>query len=217
MNELRIPNFKGKMVVIILSWIALVCSIAEGFLYPLEGDAIWSILISILPCALIALYITFCHKKGKAAFLLPIAFVLLAYCVWIRIDFSSLVDCIEREDTDMIPYLLYLASAVLWVLAAVFTSIKRYERTFILMAVFGELVGEILFLLMMRYYGSFEIAVDVLGNLCLFVALIIFALKAITKVSVEEHELKTLQARFANGKITEEEYQAKRADVIRRL
>ena len=233
MTTLRTPTFKGKKAMTILSWLALAfvllksalsISFSSAFIYgPVETGLIEEILYAIVPCMLIALYITQYYGKRQAFFLLPIAFVLLAFGSIRYIVFERLIHSVR-----MTYYMdwVYLVSAILWIEVALVTLMKRYNRTSIIMAVLGGLASETWVVIQIgisliwhthSYWHDIMGMVSVFGNLCLYAALVIFALMAVTKVSAEEEELKTLQAQLASGKITEEEYQAKRADIIRRL
>lgn len=224
MNALRTPTFKGKKAVIILSWLALVFTVLSrvfawihiyrwnmGYYYydamDFATSLIKDLLFVIAPYILFALYITLFHKKGKTVFLLSIIFGLLAIDAMLYIYMNW----------------IYLASAVLWLIVAIVILIRQYNKVLMMAAVVGGLAVESWSIwnavINLRWgYGIAIINISgIIGALCLYAALIIFALMAITKVTTEEQELKSLQDQLARGQITNEEYQAKRADIISRL
>lgn len=201
-------------------------------------DTIFSLLtyaLSVAPIILFALYIFKFHKQFRAYSTIPtmlglIAFTPLFYFI------SDLALGYGRP--SLLELLVDLLIVVSFTLAAV-NALKGFpKKIFIVIAVACGLLNEVVSLVsFIRYAGEYisdglylyliTWPFSIIGFSTLYVALLLFVLKNNIPVPVKkeqsteklspEQSLRYLKEKLDLGMITEEEYQAQRADIISKL
>lgn len=197
-----------------------------------------SLLLTIAPIILLVLYIFKFHSKLKATVLVPIIFGIFGlntiFNFWFGYGYHGyfLFYCI-----------LNLAIIVCSVLAVI-SALKGFnKKIFIIIAMAVCLLYEALSFISVfssmyydieksRYLYLFTSPMSIIGSITLYVALLLFALKnkipSVLALSPEkekaraekmnpEQALKLLKDKLDLDMITEEEYQAQRADIISKL
>lgn len=195
-----------------------------------------SLLLSIAPFVLFVLYIFKYHNKLKATVLVPIIFGVLAF----EILFNFLTGS-SRFYYGMIFALIQLLVLVACILALI-SALKGFnKKIYVIIAMSVCLLFEALTLVsvfsMMDWYIEdsmylyiFTSPLSIIGSISFYVALLLFATKnripAIIAVSAKkknaesinpEQALRVLKDKLDFGMITEEEYQAQRAEIISKL
>lgn len=210
-------------------------------LYYWRLDNILSVILTLAPVVLLVLYIFMFHSKLKATILVPIIFGIFG----LNTIFNFLFDYGYYE--YFLPYgtyrILDLAILVCSVLAVI-SALKGFnKKAFIIIAMSVCLLYETLSLLelsgIMEYYirdsmylYAFTTPLYSVGKILLYTSLLLFGLKnkipSIISLSPEkeraraekmnpEQALKLLKDKLDLDMITEEEYQAQRAEIISKL
>lgn len=200
-----------------------------------------SLLLTIAPIILFVLYLFKFHSKLKATVLVPIIFGIFGLNAIFNLLFGY------RYYRFVVHYGIYrilvLAILVCSVLAVI-SALKGFnKKIFIIIAMAVCLLYEALSLIdffsIMYYYIEesiylylFTSPMSIIGSITLYVALLLFALKnkipSVLALSPEkeraraekmnpEQALKLLKYKLDLGMITEEEYQAQRAEIISKL
>lgn len=193
------------------------------------------LLADIVPCILLVLYILKFHKKCAGKMFMPIifgAFVFSGLLVFVEIILYGF-------SYDIGSYIIYLSQIVFFSLATI-SAIKGFsKKLFPIIALCVGLVSEayfaISFLERISAYISdsiflylFTTPMGRIGFISLFIALLLFVLnnnvlilpkkeKGNAEKINPEQTLKLLKEKLDIGMITEEEYQAQRADIISKL
>ena len=204
-----------------------------SFVYTFEFPSLLKILfllVDIIPCVLLVLYIIKFYKKTKAKKIMPIIFG-----VFILSELLSIIQSIVQQFSyDTLYYIFVLAKIITFSLATISASKGFFKKIFPIIAlcigmvewiyhayeaINWYLADSIIFLLFMDLMGP-------IAFLSLFIALLLFILNKETPPILEtenakevypEQALKILKDKFELGIITEEEYQAQRADIISKL
>lgn len=200
-----------------------------------------SLLLTIVPTILLVLYIFKFHSKLKATVLVPIIFGIFGLNTIFNFLFGN------GYYGYFLPYGIYrildLAILVCSVLAVI-SALKGFnKKIFIIIAMSVCLLNEALSLIgvfsIMHYYIEdssylylFTSPMSIIGSITLYVALLLFALKnkipSVLALSPQkekaraekmnpEQALKLLKDKLDLDMITEEEYQAQRAEIISKL
>lgn len=204
------------------------------FSVPDIGDIVY-LLLSIAPVILFALYIFRYYSKGKATIIVPIVFGLLAV--------ESIVQCFFYNVIIaqlLLACLLLVAPCTL----ALISALKGlYKKRYVIIAMSIGLLLEVIEL--MNFFSSshyyieksmwmylFVIPMRIFGTSAFCIAMLLFALKNripyLLALSPEkekakvgkmrpEQALELLNYKLEANMITEEDYQAQRADIISKL
>lgn len=207
-----------------------------SFSVPDIGDIVY-LLLSIAPVILFALYIFRFYSKGKATIIVPIVFGLLAV--------ESIVPCFFY-DSDVIIAQLLLACLLLvmpYTLALISALKGFYKKRYVIIAMSICLLLKVIEL--MNFFSSshyyieksmwmylFVIPMHIFGTCAFCFAMLLFALKNripyLLALSPEkekakigkmrpEQALELLNYKLEANMITQEDYQAQRADIISKL
>lgn len=198
-----------------------------------------SLLLSVAPYILFVLYILKFHKEFKATILVPITLGLIA--------FNYLFYYIESAIFGYDIYFRDLIFDIVIIVAfglATFGALKGFnKKVFLIIAMVVGLLVEVLSILNIfnaiewyledgLYLYLFTWTIGVLGTIAFYIAILLFALKnripAIISTLPEkekknaekmnpEQALRVLKDKLDFGMITEEEYQAQRAEIISKL
>lgn len=212
------------------------------FMFPHMFDLI-SLLLTIAPIILLVLYIFKFHSKLKATVLVPIIFGVFALNTIFSFWFGYGHFGYSYYGNFLFHCILNLPILVCSVLAVI-SALKGFnKKIFIIIAMAVCLLYEALSLISIfssmyyhieksRYLYLFTSPMSIIGSITLIVALLLFALKnkipSVLALSPEkekaraekmnpEQALKLLKDKLDLDMITEEEYQAQRADIISKL
>lgn len=196
-----------------------------------------SFLLDIAPCVLFLLYIIKFYNDFKATFIIPLIFGLIAVTpltYYIR-------DIIFKYNIFLgnLHYDIFII--VTFVLAAI-SALKGFsKKIFLIIAITTGLIVEFLVTINLfktiswyiengLYYSIFTRSSYIIGTTTFYIALLLFGLKnripALLSTSPKkepsgkadpEQALMLLKDKLDFGMITEEEYQAQRAEIIRKL
>lgn len=196
------------------------------------------LLADIVPCILLVLYILKFHKEFKAKIFMPIIFGAFVFS-----GLLIIVESIVYQFSYGISYIIYLAQIITFSLATI-SALKGFsKKLFPVIALCVGLVTEAYNLLNFfnaitwyveysRFLYLFTRPMGIIGFVSLFIALLLFVLNnkilPILTVSPEkekknaekmnpEQALRLLKDKLDLGMITEEEYQAQRAEIISKL
>lgn len=221
-----------KVPILLLSIISLVftvlCYIAY-FKYDFSSvfDLI-SLILYITPCVLFLLYIIKFYNEFKATVIVPLIFGLIA----VSPLFYCIIDMIYKYNIYFISLLFDILIIVTFTLAAI-SALKGFsKKIFLIIAIvaglFVECVSFLGFLNIIFFHPTrFS---NLLGTITFYIALLLFGLNnripALLSTSPEkepsgkadpEQALRLLKDKLDFGMITEEEYQAQRAEIISKL
>lgn len=208
-------------------------------------DLLFSLIFNISPCVLMVLYIII-HNKPKVDVIISIIFGIIAITPLCSIVWNYLLyDYFIIKPINLLFYIIPIT--VTFTLATISLLKGFISKLFPIIATIVGLIVEILFIIIdidYVYYLIEEITeysyitvslvygfswiANVLGAISLYIALLLFSLKNTTTSSISyspqkigkmapEQALKILKDKFDVGIITEEEYQAQRAEIISRL
>jgi uncharacterized membrane protein len=195
------------------------------------------LVLGVLPYILLVIYVQKFHKEFKATVVVPVIFASIAIVPLL----SLIINIINGHGFSGI--IVYLITPITFALATISALKGLSNKIFI---VIPTVVGLVLNLLSLNgtfsnfsYYINygmflyiFTVPASIIASSALYVALLIFGLKnripTILSVSPEEEKknaekttpeqaLKILKDKFELGMITEEEYQAQRAEIISKL
>lgn len=200
--------------------------------------AVFSLLeyfISVAPILLFATYIFKYYKRFLAAGTLPIVLVLIAFDPLLSFIGNFALGYGFPTVLDLLVNILIVVS---FTLAAVNSLKGLSKKVYIVVAISCGLLGEaISFISFIRaagvhiseglYLYLFTWPLSIIGISALYIAILLFALKnnipatkkeekSTDKMSPEQ-SLRYLKERLDLGMITEEEYQAQRAEIISKL
>lgn len=228
-----IKNFQNRFKqnpVMILSWIALSFSVISCILY-FTMDAYYGVVFNLIrtiffmpPYVLLVVYMSKFHDKLKYPVIVPIIFGLIA--LYSLISFIFPFGFRSRGFFK----LLFVISCIV----AVITTLKGMKKKiYVIVAMSLGLLGEAVAIEVGLYIGirmMFPYICEALGAICLYVALLFFAMRhKLPSIIVfknksnyddkfsPEQSLKILNDKLKLGMITEEEYQTQRSDIISQL
>lgn len=204
------------------------------------------LLLSIAPYILFVLYILKFYKDFKARILVPIIFGLIAFLFLFNLfnDIRLLFAFRDYRDDDI--FFSYSVSSIISLFyfivfgLAAFSALKGFEKRGSLVPLVIGTVAEVLqSVLSLRsfivwyleeelYLYLFTEPAATLGKICFYTALLLFTFKnripAIISTSrkkvkemTPEQALRALKNRLDWGMISEEEYQAQKAEIISKL
>ncbi len=237
-------NIKCKKAIAILSSLALacaqlyICSISRYPLYIESWKDIFSffwVLLYIAPYILLIVYITGIHRQRMAS-----AFYFLICILFALTPIHDMFISISGSFQQFLFDLLILVSLVLITISDI---IGLKNKTKKIIVIIGASVGIAHQIYLAFYYIRYFSRhfndkiymldciryVNILGTIALYVAFLLFALNnkilpLFAKAEIKESEtmspsqsLKLLQYKLELQLITEEEYQAQRADIISKL
>ena len=194
------------------------------------------LLADLVPCVLFTLFVFKYHKKHKAKIFMPIIFGAFVFSPLLSIV-ESAVYCFTY---DAMWYIIYLAQFIVFSLATISVLSGFSKKFFPLIALAVGLVLELFYLInflnavtwyieVSRYLYLFTHLIGIIGFTSLFISLIIFILNnkvpaVFSKIENDkfndmdyEQALIVLKSKLDSGMITEEEYQAQRAEIISKL
>lgn len=227
----NIQNRFKQHPVMILSWIALSFSVISCILYFTMDDyydAVFNLIRTIFfipPYILLVVYMLKFHDKLKYPVMVPIIFGLIV--LYSLISFILPLGFRSRGFLKLI----FVISCIV----AVINILKGMQnKIYVIVAMSLGLLSEAFNLEIIGWYirerMMFPYVCEALGAICLYVALLLFAIKhklpsiIISKPknnyvdkSSPEQSLKLLKDKLELGVITEEEYQVQRADIISKL
>jgi uncharacterized membrane protein len=198
---------------------------------------LFSLVLGVLPYILLVIYVQKFHKEFKATVVIPVIFASIAI-----VPLLSLISNIING-YGFSGIIINLITPITFSLGTISALKGLSNKTFIVIPTVAGLVLNLLSLIgtffNFSYYISysmflyiFTVPASIIASSALYVALLIFGLKnripTILSVSPEEEKknaekttpeqaLKILKDKFELGMITEEEYQAQRAEIISKL
>ncbi|MBQ4328019.1 MAG: SHOCT domain-containing protein [Clostridia bacterium] len=207
------------------------------------GRGWFNLLLGIAPCILLVLYILKFHKAFKATILVPVIFGSIAFESVLGIFDQYVHSGMYGAPLNFSVLLTDMAIIVAFGLAT-FSALKGFPKKILPIIAIGvgfltEVLSLFDFLRSIEWYLEsnmylylFTYPISILGAIAFYAALLLFVLKnripAIISVLPKkekktsekknpEQALKVLRDKLYSGKITEEEYQAKRAEIINNL
>lgn len=237
-------KFNFKTPIIILSFVALIFSIISSIAYFVtynyisygehemniafpSVDSLISLIIELAPIVLFLIYILKFHEKFKATILMPVVFGLIAFAP----IFSMIANLIAGYGfyfSNLIANLLIIVPFVLATISAL-KGLSKESFTIIAFVIYFLVCANSIIAMFSNigYYLRSELyfylityACSVLETILFYLSLFLFAMNnripAILTLSPEQ-TLRLLKDKLDFGMITEEEYQAQRADIISKL
>ena len=189
------------------------------------------LLANIVPCILLVLYILKLHKEFKAKIFMPIIFGAFVFSDLLIVVESIVCQFFYGASYDIISYIIYSARIITFSLATI-SALKGFsKKLFPVIALCVGLVTEAYYVLnffdTITWYVEhymflylFTKPMATIGFVSLFIALLLFVLnnKILPILTVSpEQALRLLKDKLDLGMITEEEYQAKRKEIISNL
>ncbi len=247
------PTYKCRFPIIFFAWLALFFRFFHSSVYFVSfwdnephfsfpsGMSIFYWFVYLSMYALLAIYVTWFHKTGKAAFVLQILFFLYATI--------SLFSAIENINygiegdyfSDVIYYILFdiTISALFTVLAL--SSFKGYFNKVITILIFSVIVIDILVAIVntirsIEWYNTFYLFGDIVFilaytffGLSLFLFCMTNKIRPIVAPSAQsnqpadfnslppEQALVVLNNSFQSGQVSFEQYKATREEILKKL
>ncbi len=190
--------------------------------------------IELAPCILLVLYLFHFYKKSKATVIVPTIFGLIA-----AVRIYDIFENIIYRYNSIVQVIVDLIIIVLFALAG-YSALKGFhKKVFLIIATVVGIVIHLFYLIsffqMIEWYLASGMSLylfiqpsAIIGAITLYLALLVFGLNnripAIIAVSPKKVEkmnpemaLQILKDNFELGKITEEEYKTKRAEIIEKL
>lgn len=219
-------NFKFKIPIMILSWVAFAFALFS-YMLVLYGCShgiyvfdieILSYVLNILPYLLFSIYVTKFHNQFKNVIFLPISLGMLLASSW----YGIIVDI-----TGMIGIFVF---GVLTILATICSLKWMSKKIFIVIFMVIGLLGELIPACASGFYDF--LGIRVIGAICMYIALFLFftqnKVPVVKKLSIKtislekgkmspEQSLRILESNLELGIITEEEYREQRAEIISKL
>lgn len=239
MNE---KNMKIKVPMLALSLVSLafiaLCFVIDTIFLKSGLKAVIYDIYILVPPVLVMLYVLRLHKSTKAKFVMSLIFALIAatpVCYSIVFGLDSLIHGVNNFRT------LFAVTVIAFLLATISVA-KGFSEKILAIAITAGLLVECANLIFnvpiikgflyddshMRLIALLWLF-EPLGRITLYVAFLLFSLKgkrvsdfvlppdkAIEDMSPEQ-ALKALKEKFEQGVISEEEYSAKRAEIINKL
>lgn len=197
------------------------------------------LLLDLAPCVLLLLYIMKFHGQYKGTVLYPIVCGLIAGCPLL----STILDGVRGYGLYWPNILISLAIIVPFTLLTINATKGLNKKVYTIVATSIGLVLQLLSVISMfismdwyieeeMYLYLFTVPMGIIGTAALYIALLLFGLNnripALVSLSPEKERQKTekmtpeqslrfLKEKLDLGMITEEEYQAQRADIISKL
>lgn len=203
-----------------------------------------SLLVSIAPFVLFVIYVFRFHNELKATVLIPIILGLfpleilisflfggVSYGIWLIIDLLIFGACVLAVISALKGFnkkLFVIIPMSLCLLCNVLSIISVFSRMYYYM----EYIDYMEYMEYSMYFYVFTHSISIIGSTLLYVSLLLFGVKnkipSIIALSSErerartekmnpEQALKLLKDKLDLGMITEEEYQAQRAEIISKL
>lgn len=184
----------------------------------------------LAPCLLFALYIYKYHSQFKAAILIPLAFG----CVAIS-PVLSFIDVFRYEYAlSAFEFILYLAVVASFLLVSFSSTKGIINKPFLIAAMVTGVIMEAAYLENISWYLEDDIylfavatIIGFIGQFSLYAAMLLFGLynslpvkelpSATTNEVPVEQTLRLLKDKYDAGMISEEEYLAKRNEIISNL
>lgn len=247
MNQLldKSKTFNYKTPITILSLFALVgavLSFVTDFIYLCYMNylgvqlllTLFNWLVSIVPCILLALYALKFHKENNAKIFMSIIFGAFAFYALLRIVEGFVF---YFYSYTIIAYIIYIAQFVAFLFATI-SALKNFSNKISpIIALCVGLVTQAYYLLeflmnitvYIRYAPLYLLIIpmEIIVSVALYIALLLFVLNNNTsaddnkekdiRLMTPEQAIRYLNGKVALGEITEEEYQAKRAEIISKL
>lgn len=199
-----------------------------------------SFLLEIAPPVLLVVYLTKFHKKLRATNIVPVIFGLTAIDKLFTI-LKSLADYGYLGIFGLIYFILDIVLMIFFTIVMLDALKGMKNKKLIIIAMLIGVAGEIPNILMFFYaliwyisehvyVAIFTGAMSILGYIGLYISLLLFGVKneipacgmgsfvtrVVGRISPEQ-SLKLLKVKLKFGMITEEEYQAQRAEIISKL
>lgn len=249
-------NFKFKKEVTILSWIAMIATVLGNITYFVQYNFepetytyelsihfpsilslfLWA--LTLAPCVLLVLYVSKFQDRFHDTIMVSAIFGLLA-----AIPLLSMIQQVIFGYYSLEHLLFNLTSVVLFVLSTISVLKGLSKKKIVIVAIAVSLIIELFSIIGLlrsmswymtsgRYLNLFVTPIRIIGNIALYVSLLVFSLhnrvpaillvsaekeKKITEKMLPEQALRVLQEKHELGLISDEEYQEQRAEIISNL